>query len=267
MKVKFAFRKEGLTVNLPDYTAVSEPVHIPGLKNEKEKAIDAMRNPIGTKPLIEMVNETDRVAILISEGLTPNHKLVPWIIEELIPVPLDQFVIIYGNGTQRDKTMEELTLMLGEDIVKSVRIIHNNAFDKDTQKYLGTTSSGAVVYFNKEYYESNFKIVTGTITPNLFDWLSGGLKGIMPGIAGIDTIKHFQSARIIGDTKSTWGKMEGDSVKDEAAEACIMAKPDFMLNVTLNSDKEITNYFSGDVIKSLRAGSEYLKKYLMAGWM
>ncbi|MBT2688690.1 nickel-dependent lactate racemase [Bacillus sp. ISL-47] len=266
MRVKLAYGKEGLHVNLPNSTAVIEPVHIPGLANEKEKAFEAMRNPIGTGPLKEMVKTTDKVSIVISDLTrpTPNHKLVPWILEELNHVPKEQFVIINGTGSHRDNTREELIQMLGEEVVNSVRIINNNAFDKSTQSYLGTTSYGAEVYLNKEYCESDIKIVTGFIEPHFFAGFSGGPKGIMPGIAGIDTIMHFHNARMIGDQNSTWGKIEGNPVQGEATEAALMAKPDFMLNVTLNGDKEITNYFAGDVIKAHRAGCEYVREHSMA---
>lgn len=265
MRVKLAYGKEGMHVNLPDNIAVIEPVHIPGLANEREKAIEAMRNPIGTGPLKEMVKATDKISIVISDLTrpTPNHKLVPWILEELNHVPKEQFVIINGTGSHRDNTREELIQMLGEEVVNSVRIIHNNAFDKNTQSYLGTTSYGAEVYLNKEYCESDIKIVTGFIEPHFFAGFSGGPKGIMPGIAGIDTIMHFHNARMIGDKNSTWGKIEGNPVQGEATEAALMAKPDFMLNVTLNGDKEITNYFAGDVIKAHRAGCEYVREHSM----
>jgi nickel-dependent lactate racemase len=253
-------------VNLPENIAVIEPVHIPGLANEREKAFEAMRHPIGTGPLKEMVKATDKISIVISDLTrpTPNHKLVPWILEELNHVPKEQFVIINGTGSHRDNTREELIQMLGEEVVNNVRIIHNNAFDKNTQSYLGTTSYGAEVYLNKEYCESDIKIVTGFIEPHFFAGFSGGPKGIMPGIAGIDTIMHFHNARMIGDKSSTWGKIEGNPVQGEATEAALMAKPDFMLNVTLNGDKEITNYFAGDVIKAHRAGCEYVREHSMA---
>ena len=42
-----------------------------------------------------------------------------------------------------------------------------------------------------------------------------------------------------------------------------MAKPEFMLNVTLNGDKEITNVFAGDVIQAHRVGCEFVKKHAM----
>jgi len=42
-----------------------------------------------------------------------------------------------------------------------------------------------------------------------------------------------------------------------------MAKPDFMLNVTLNGEKDITNVFAGDVIKAHRVGCEFVKESAM----
>lgn len=267
MKVTLAYGKTGLDVNVPDDADIIEPHHIPNIENEKEKAFEALRHPIGTPPLKEMVKATDTVSIVISDSTrpTPNHKLIPWIIEELSHVPKDNFVIINGTGSHRANTREELITMLGQDIVDTVRVINNDAFDKDRQSYLGTSTYGGEVYLNKEYINSDFKIVTGFIEPHFFAGFSGGPKGIMPGIAGIDTIMHFHSAKMIAHQKSTWGIIDGNPVQGEATEITLMAKPDFMLNVTLNGDKEITNFFAGDVIEAHRKGCKYVKEHAMVG--
>lgn len=265
MKVKLAYGKTDLVIDVPEQSVLIEPQHLPALHDEKEKAFAAFHDPIGTPPLKEMVKPTDKVSIVISDMTrpTPNHKLVPWLLEELSHVPRQNFVIINGTGSHRDNTKEELIQMLGEDVVNSVRVINNNAFDKETQTYLGTTTYGAEAYLNKEYCESDFKIVTGFIEPHFFAGFSGGPKGIMPGIAGIDTILHFHNAKMIGDPRSTWGVIEGNPVQGEATEIALMCKPDFMLNVTLNGDKEITNFFAGDVIEAHRQGCEYVRDHAM----
>lgn len=265
MIVDLAYGKTGLKIEVPDHTQIIEPKHLPGLSNDKEKAFEAMRNPIGTPPLKEMVKSTDKVSIVISDNTrpTPNHKLVPWILEELSHVPRENFVIINGTGSHRDNTEEELIEMLGEDVFRSVEVINNNAFDKSTQTYLGKSSYGAEVYLNKVYCESDFRIVTGFIEPHFFAGFSGGPKGIMPGIAGIDTILHFHSAKMIAHPNSNWGVIEGNPVQGEATEIANMMKPHFMLNVTLNGEKEITNFFAGDVIEAHRKGSAYVKEHAM----
>ncbi len=265
MKVELAYGKTGLRIEVPDHTRVIEPRHVPGLQDEKQAALDALRNPIGTPPLKRMVKATDKVSIVISDMTrpTPNHKLVPWLLEELDHVPRENFVIINGTGSHRDNTREELEQMLGKPVVDAVRVVNNNAFDKSTQAYLGKSSTGAEVYLNKEYVESDFKIVTGFIEPHFFAGFSGGPKGIMPGIAGIDTILHFHSAKLIGDPNSTWGLIENNPVQAEATEIALMCKPDFMFNVTLNGSKQITRFFAGDVIAAHRAGCEYVRRQAM----
>ncbi|KGX91755.1 nickel-dependent lactate racemase [Pontibacillus marinus] len=265
MLVDLAYGKKGLQVEVPDHSDIIEPRYIPKIESEKEKAFEAMRNPVGTPPLKEMVKSTDTVSIVISDSTrpTPNHKLVPWLIEELSHVPKENFIIINGTGSHKDNTREEFIEMLGEDVVNSVKVINNNAFDKDTQTYLGTSSYGGEAYLNSEYINSDFKIVTGFIEPHFFAGFSGGPKGIMPGIAGIDTIMHFHSAKMIAHEKSTWGIMKDNPVQGEATDITLMAKPDFMLNVTLNGDKEITNFFTGDVIEAHREGCAYVKEHAM----
>jgi nickel-dependent lactate racemase len=265
MKVNLAYGRTGLEIDVPEQSVLIEPRYIEGLADEKEQAFEAFRNPIGTPPLKEMVKSTDKVSIVISDMTrpTPNHKLVPWLLEELNHVPRENFVVFNGTGSHRDNTQEELIRMLGEEVVNTVRVINNNAFDKSTQTYLGKSSYGAEAYLNKEYCESDFKIVTGFIEPHFFAGFSGGPKGIMPGIAGIDTILHFHNAKMIGDPNSTWGLIEGNPVQGEATEITLMSKPDFMLNVTLNGDKEITNFFAGDVIEAHRKGCDYVREHAM----
>ncbi|MDN8875548.1 lactate racemase domain-containing protein, partial [Staphylococcus aureus] len=76
--------------------------------------------------------------------------------------------------------------------------------DKTTLSKVGHSKYGCDVYLNKSYVEADFKIVTGFIEPHFFAGFSGGPKGIMPGIAGIETIMTFHNAKMIGDIRSTW---------------------------------------------------------------
>ena len=108
-----------------------------------------------------------------------------------------------------------------------------------------------------------FFIVTGFIEPHFFAGFSGGPKGINPGIVGIKTIQDFHNAEMIGNPQSTWGVIEGNGVQDAATQNCLMAKPEFMLNVTLNGEKEITNVFAGDVIEAHRIGCAFVKEHAM----
>jgi lactate racemase len=265
MKTTLLYGKDNLSIQLPDNSFVVEPTNMAGLQDTNREITDALRNPIGTPPLKEMVKSSDTVAIAISDITrpTPNHILVPLLIEELNHVPLENFVIINGTGTHRDQTRDEFIQMLGEWVVDNIRIVNNQCHEKETLVNVGESSFGCDVYLNKDYVEADFKIVTGFIEPHFFAGFSGGPKGIMPGIAGIETIMTFHNARMIGDPLATWGNMVDNPVQDMTREINGMCKPDFMLNVTLNREKDITAVFAGELYEAHDRGCEFAKEHAM----
>ena len=265
MKSELLYGKGVVEIDVPEHTVIIEPQHQPGVADEMAALKEAMMQPIGTEPLPQLVKSTDKVAIVISDITrpTPNEKLVPAIIELLPHVPLENFVIINGTGTHRDQTEEEFVQMLGQWVVDNIRIINNSCHDVSTQVKVGHSTFGCDVYLNKEYVEADFRIVTGFIEPHFFAGFSGGPKGIMPGIAGIETIMTFHNARMIGDPLATWGNMVNNPLQDMTREINRMCKPHFMLNVTLNRDKEITNVFAGELYAAHDAGCQYVKDHVM----
>ncbi|MDN4071882.1 nickel-dependent lactate racemase [Fictibacillus terranigra] len=265
METTLLYGKEGLKLRLPESAFIVEPNNLAGLEDDEQALLESLRKPIGTPPLKEMVKPTDRVAIVISDITrpTPNDKLVPLLIKELDHVPLRNFVIINGTGTHRDQTREEFVQMLGEWVVDNVRIINNQCHDNESLVNLGRSRFGCDVCLNKEYVEADFRIVTGFIEPHFFAGFSGGPKGIMPGIAGIETIMTFHNARMIGDPRSTWGNMVDNPVQEMTREINQMCKPHFMLNVTLNREKEITNVFAGELYEAHDKGCAFVKEHAM----
>lgn len=263
--VTLAYGKNTLSLMVPDRTVIIEPSHLESLQDDKAAVQQALRQPHGTPPLKTMVTPGDTVAIVISDMTrpTPNHKLVPWLLEELAHVPNENIVVINGLGSHRANTEQELIQMLGQEVVDTVRVINHNAFEPEELVLVGKNSYGSEVYLNKTYVNSTFKIVTGFIEPHFFAGFSGGPKGICPGIAGISTIQDFHNAHMIGHASSTWGIIDGNIVQDAATQNCLMAKPDFMLNVTLNSHKEITAVFAGDLLSAHRAGCAFVKEHAM----
>ncbi|MBC2727775.1 nickel-dependent lactate racemase [Desulfosporosinus sp.] len=265
MDVSLAYGKTGLNINVPEHTRIVEPKHMKLPKDDHDLVVEALRNPIGTKPLREMVKSTDRVVIVISDITrpTPNHKLVPWLLEELSHVAIENITILNGLGTHRDQTREEFIDMLGETVVNTVRIVNHHCHEKSELSHLGTSSFGCEVYLNREYVEADFRIVTGFIEPHFFAGFSGGPKGIMPGVAGIETILTFHNAKMIGHPMATWGKLDNNPLQEMTREVNNFCKPDFLLNVALNGEKEITNVFAGELVEAHAIGCAYVKEQAM----
>ena len=265
MEVTLAYGKKGLSITVPEHTRIIEPTHLELPEDDHEVVLYALRNPNGTKPLKEMVKSSDKVVIVISDITrpTPNHKLIPWILEELPHVPIENVTIINGTATHRDQTREEFVEMLGEKVVDTVRIINHHCHDKSELMHLGTSRFGCEVYLNKEYVEADFRIVTGFIEPHFFAGFSGGPKGIMPGVAGIETILTFHNAKMIGHPNATWGVLENNPLQEMTREVNTFCKPDFLLNVALNGEKEITNVFAGELVAAHAEGCAYVKEHAM----
>src|SRR5690625_139147 len=261
MKTNLLYGNKSLEINLPKHAQILEPVDEKGVANELEAVKQSLLDPINSSSLVDMVNATDRVAIVISDITrpTPNHILVPAIIETLSHVPHENFVIINGTGTHRGQTREEFIEMLGEWVVDNIKIINHDCRDKSTLKKIGESKFGCDIYLNKDYVEADFKIVTGFIEPHFFAGYSGGPKGIMPGIAGMETIQTFHNAEMIGNPRSTWANIENNPIQEMTREVNKLCKPDFMLNVTLNRSKEITAIFAGELFEAHKIGCEHVK--------
>ncbi|GAB4110556.1 MAG: nickel-dependent lactate racemase [Roseiflexaceae bacterium] len=256
MQVSLAYGRGRVELDVPDHAVVIRPEDLPGIADEHAAFQQAVRAPIGSKPLRELAAADATVAIVIADITrpSPSERLVPWILEELSHIPREQVVIINGTGSHRANTRAELIQMLGQEIVETVRIVNHNAFDDTTLTQLGRTSYGGDVWLNNDYLAADLKIVTGFIEPHFFAGFSGGPKGIVPGIAGIKTIMHLHNAKMIGDPRSTWAQLAGNPVQGEIREAVALAPPDFCVNVALNSRRQITDLWAGHYIAAHEIG-------------
>lgn len=263
MNVSLAYGRGRLEVAVPDDATLIRPEELDGLADEHAAFKAAVRAPVGTPPLHDIVAVGETVAIVIADITrpSPSERLVPWIMDELAHVPRQNFVIINGTGSHRANTRAELTEMLGADVVDSVRIVNHDAFDKAGLTLLGRTSYGGDIWLNNAYLDADIKIVTGFIEPHFFAGFSGGPKGIVPGVAGIDTIMHLHNAQMIGDPRSTWARLEDNPVQGEIREAVALAPPHFMVNVAINARRAITGIWAGHYLEAFEQGTRFVAEH------
>ncbi len=261
MRVKLAYGKEGLWIELPNRNVtVVEPKYVQGLPDEREALRAALRAPIGTPPLRDLVKPDDTVAIVFSDITRPQprKRMLPILLEEISHVPREQILLINALGTHRANTEDELVEMLGHDMVANYPVLQHDAWDRDDMVHLGRTSFGHEVYVNAHYMRASIKILTGFIEPHFFAGFSGGPKAVLPGIADERAVLANHDAAMIGDPRATWGVTEGNPIWEEMREAALMASPTFLLNVSLNRDKQITGVFAGDLLPAHAVGTEFV---------
>jgi nickel-dependent lactate racemase len=267
MEVSLAYSKGEIAVHIPGNVRadVVEPAFIPGLPDQRKAVTMALRSPIGAAPLHKMVTPLSKVAVIFSDvtRATPTHILLPALLEELSHLPRQHITFFCALGTHRPATARELTAILGQEIVDNYRVVQNDSGNPDLHAFAGTTGSGNKVILNREVLEAELRILTGFIEPHFFAGFSGGGKALMPGMAYAETIRYNHSIAHLEDPQARWGITGGNPIWEEVMEAAEFAGPSFLLNVTLNRDKEITGVFAGDLRKAHQKGCEFARETAM----
>ena len=266
MRVKLAYGREGLWVDLPDRNvAIVEPRFVPGLPDERTAIVQALRHPLGSPPLHELASPEDTVAILFSDITrpTPNDRLLPPLLAELEHVPRERILLINALGMHRPNTEDELRTMLGDEVVDGYHVVQHDGQDLDDLVNLGQTRFGHQVLINRAYMEATVKVLTGFIEPHFFAGFSGGPKAVLPGVAGARLVLENHSTAMLDDPGATWSVTEGNPVWEEMLEVALNTGPAFILNVTLNRERAVAGVYAGDLQEAHRAGTAAVRQTAM----
>ena len=267
MKIQLSYGRTGLPVDFPLPVDVIRPRHVSGLADETAALQAALRSPIGAARLVEQVKAGSRVVIAHSDitRATPNRRILPVLLAELeaAGVRREDIILLNALGTHRQQTPAELRAMLGDFVVDSYCCLQHDAYDDANLVSLGATTFGHPVRLNRTLLEADLKILTGFIEPHFFAGFSGGPKGVLPALAGAESVLSNHGYSMIADPKATWGICEGNPIWEEMREMALKVTPAFLLNVALNAEKQITGIFAGDVVAAHRAGREFVRQNAM----
>lgn len=269
MQVHLAYGRHGLKVEMPAGCDVVTSRFVPGLTDERAALQNALRNPINSGSLAGKVKASDKVVIVHSDitRATPNDRILPVILAELEAAGVKRQNIILMNalGTHRPQTDAELRMMLGDRIVDEYCCRQHNAFDDDILMPMGHTKLGHPVRVNKHYLEADVRILTGFIEPHFFAGFSGGPKGVLPALAGAESVMTNHGRYMIANARAAWGITEGNPIWEEMREVALLTDPTFLLNVTLNVNKQITGVFAGEMLAAHAEGCRFVRDQAMVG--
>ena len=255
-------------VPLPSLNApitVITPQKAPGLLNEKRAMFAALDAPIGAAPLWKWLFPNASICIVFSDITrpTPNERIIPWLLEYLgnHGVTRDQITLLNGTGSHRDNTEEELSRLLTPEVVENYLVVNHDCRDDADLVEVGVdTRTGEPARLNRHYVEADVKIITGFIEPHFFAGYSGGVKGVMPGVAGLATIMSNHGGHHLSSPQATFGVTEGNPLWEELRAIALSAGRAFLLNVTMNDDRAITGVFAGDVLAAHREGAAFVEQ-------
>jgi len=200
---------------------------------------------IGAKSVAIAVNDKTRPV--------PHDVLLPPLLAHLARLGLDEAITIYvAVGTHPPMQPEEFPGILSTEILKRYRVVSHDSENPNKLVFLGETSHGTPVWTNREYYESDLKIVVGNIEPHQFAGFSGGVKTAAVGLAGLESINNNHGLMI--HPNSQLGKYEINPTRQDIEEMGQMIGIHVALNAILNQEKKIVHALAGDPVEVMKAG-------------
>ena len=127
MNVNLSYGRGHLPVEFPDdCTTVIEPTYVVGLADQPGAVRDAVRDPVGTRPLRDLAQPGLTVAVSICDVTRPmpSRTVLPVILAELAALRSEDIVVLVATGTHRATTDAELVEMLGAEIVSGYRVVN-----------------------------------------------------------------------------------------------------------------------------------------------
>ena len=179
------------------------PEHNESLSDPKGAVLNAIRNPLGMKPMKELIKEGSKVTIAFDDLAVPVPPMPPpdnreiaigAIVEELYAAGVKKrdITLVCANGIHRMWKRSELRTILGDRIMNEfshAQIIGHDACDPESTVHLGLTENGYDVEINRRVVDSDL-----TVYVNI-NWVpfNGGWKSTIIGMGTYKAIRHIHN--------------------------------------------------------------------------
>lgn len=259
MKLSFGYGATVQEVELPEENLLgvlhANPVTPPS--SEEAEITRALRCPIGTPQLRQIVHPGEKIAIITSDITRPmpTAKVMPALLDELYAagVYAADIVLVFALGSHRKHTEEEKHQLAGERAWREIRCVDS---DPDDCLHFGQTDAGTPVDITRTVALADRRICLGNIEFHYFAGYSGGAKALMPGVSTPAAIQA--NHRMMVSEAARAGKLDANPIREDIEQAGRLVGIDFILNVVLSEHKQILKAVAGDAVLAHREGCRYL---------
>lgn len=233
------------------------PADTPGLSSSEL----AMRFAMTASPSLGAMSKDKKKIVIIVDDLgrpTPAFVIIPHVLSALESRDADIRFLI-ATGSHRPLTTAEASLKLGSDIVNRYPVESHDAFNSSVVD-LGNLANGFPCFVNRIVAEADLVIGIGCVLPHSCHGFGGGGKLFLPGVAGIESIAHLHGlTRKRGRAKAASSPGQWDMRSASEAFTSLLP-PTFLINVVVNSRREIGEIFCGHYSEVYQAASTYAKQ-------
>lgn len=260
MNVRLDFGRTGVEVDLPsnhEITVVAARRHRP-IADPHTAVREALFRPIESPPLVTVARGRKKGVIVVSDKTRPvPYKIIlPALLETLHAAGLqpEQLEIVVATGLHRPNSPSELEEMLGAQVVRHYAVRNHVARDDAAHGFLGTTSRGTEIWIDRGYLQPDLRILTGLIEPHLMAGYSGGRKALCPGLAGVRTMRSAHGPEMLEGSVGP-GILDGNPFHADLLEIVSRVGADFLCDVTIDRNRQLTGVYAGHVIAAHLAGA------------
>jgi len=267
--VEFPWGEETLDIHLPpSWSLLGElaPRPSPAPGDPADACAEALREPTQAKPLDGRDLSKARVVIVVDDHTRPTP------VSEFLPVVLDQLgragvadervEFLIASGVHRRSSRVEVEHKLGTQIAARYRWRSHDAHDRGDLANLGVTSRGTRVLLNKLLRQADLIVCLGALEPHLLLGFGGGLKMLVPGCAGAETIGTNHMQGVDPDHFDFVGEEVSPMRLDLEEAALLLDREIFIVNATMNERGELTRFFCGDPVAAHRRGVAFIREHL-----
>lgn len=226
----------------------------------------AVEQPIGSPALRDFARPGHSVCLVISDMSRfwmRQDRVIPPLLDYLYTVcglrPED-ITILVANGTHEGGDERDLRTLVTDAVYDSVRVVNHDCLAEDLV-YLGVTPHETPVWVNPIAANADRVICLGACVHHVMAGFGGGRKSILPGISGMETIRHnhayaLDPAALRSNPRIGNGKLEDNPLHQDMCEAAALLPNLFMINLVLNADMQLAEIYAGHFLHSWEAACE-----------
>lgn len=269
MRVRLEYGRSGLEVDLPDRNVVKCLHYQPAAPLDDPAAAIAARlaAPIGTPPLAELARGRKDACVVVSDVTrpVPNAVLLPPILTtlEAAGIPREQILVLVATGLHRPNQGDELVEMLGPFVTANYRVENHFGRELAQHTHLGDSPRGVPIWIDSRYVAADLKITTGLIEPHFMAGFSGGRKLICPGLAALETIRHWHGPEFLEHANARAGCLEGNPVHEENTWIARRTGCDFIVNTVIDDRRQILHVVAGDMQAAFLDGVAFVRRLVV----
>lgn len=259
MNFSYGYGNETRTFQVPDRNLLCEVTQnqVEVASTGAEAVREALKSPIGTKRLGELVRPGQKIAVITSDITRPcpSHVILPELLRELSKAGGrdEDITVVFALGSHRVHTQEEQMRLVGREVFDRVRCVDAA---REGFVHVGVTRAGTPVDIDPVVAGADVRICVGNIEFHYFAGYSGGAKAIMPGVSTRDAIQKNHSKMVLDAARA--GNLLENPLRQDIEEAAAMVGVDFILNVVLDEEKKIVKAVAGDLRRAHEAGCAFL---------